>query len=174
MKATVDRRPAPTEHAPYYAGYIGLTPDGNLVKTLTAQIADVEAVFRGMPADRAGYAYAPGKWTLREQLGHLIDTERVFCYRATAFSRADPGQLPGFDQDAWTPLGRYNERDITSVLDEWIAVRRATVAFAAALPDEAWDRTGIASGFPFTVRAAMWIIPGHVNHHFAKIREHYG
>ncbi len=173
MSVRPDRRPVPAEHEAYYAAYIDRTPDGPLVETMTAQIDDVDRTFRGLPAARAGYAYAPGKWTIREVLGHLIDTERVFGYRAVSFSRADPAPLPGFDQALWNPAGRYDERPIDGLVDEWIATRRATIAFAAALPAEAWDRAGIASGFSFTVRAALWILPGHVRYHLAHLAERY-
>lgn len=173
MSSRPDRRPAATEYEAYYSSYIDRTPDGPLVETMTAQIAEVDRTFRGLSPERAGYRYAPGKWTIREVLGHLIDTERVFGYRAVSFSRADPAPLPSFDQALWNPAGRYDERPIGGLVDEWIATRRATIAFAAALPDEAWNRTGIASDFPFTVRAALWILPGHVRYHLAHLADRY-
>lgn len=167
------QRPDATEHDPYYLGYISRTPDGDLVQTLRTQIVDVERVFRHLPEERAAYTYAAGKWTLREVLGHLIDAERVFSYRAAHFSRGDTAPLPSFDQDAWLPAGDYERRPMTDVLDEWVAVRHATVAFAEALPEAGWTRRGVASERPFSVRSALWIIPGHVAYHLEHIERVY-
>lgn len=168
------RRPEPAEYQPYYNGYVSMAPDGDPVATMMAQIPAVVSRFSGLPNATAGYAYAPGKWTVREVVGHLIDTERVFSYRATAFSRADVAPLPGYDQALWNPYGQYHERPLDRILDEWVATRKATIALADALPDNAWDRTGIASGYLFSVRALIWILPGHVNYHLAQVADRYG
>lgn len=168
------QRPAPTEHEAYYSHYISLTPDGDLAATLAAQIAKVGASFGSVSPQRETFTYETGKWTIREVLGHLIDTERVFAYRATAFSRGDTNPLPSFDQAAWAPHGNYNARTLSSLLDEWAAVRRATIALVENLPDAAWGNVGTASGFQFTTRAALWILPGHVEYHLAHLRSAYG
>jgi hypothetical protein len=164
-------RPGADEHEAYYSRYVGLAPDGDVVDSMTAQIGEMERRFRSISPVQAGYSSAPGKWTLRRIVGHLTDTERVFAYRATHMSRADAALLPSFDQDAWNPFGSYDTRTMDSILDEWIATRRSTIALADALPDEAWDRRGVASGFTFTVRACLWILPGHVRHHLALLEE---
>ena len=173
MPAARSRRPAAHEYDAYYANYISRAPEGDVVATMTAQIGELETAFRTVPVARAAARYAPGKWTLREVLGHLVDTERVFSYRATAFSRGDGGPLPSYDQAAWNPFGRYDERPIETVLDEWIAVRRASIALADAMPEEAWERTGVASGLMFTVRSLLWILPGHVAYHMEQVRTRY-
>ncbi|MDX1997617.1 MAG: DinB family protein, partial [Thermoanaerobaculia bacterium] len=115
----------------------------------------------------------PGKWTIKEVLAHLIDTERVFGYRALHFARGDASPLPGFDQDAWSPTTWAAGRSLPSVLGEWQAVRRAFLAFAEGLDPELLDRRGIASGREFSVRAPLFIVVGHVEYHLAHLREHY-
>jgi hypothetical protein len=167
------RRPAAEEHHEYYGTYIALVPDGDVIDVMRGQLADVESLLGPVPSARGAWAYAPGKWTLNEVVGHLIDTERVFAYRATAFSRRDPNPLPSFDQDTWVPCGHYSTRTMRSLLDEWADVRRATIALAAHLPDEAWDYIGTASGRPFTTRACIWIVPGHTAYHLREIRTRY-
>lgn len=168
------RRPDPGEYFEYYGSYVARTPDGDLVATLREQVAVVTATFAPLDEGRASHRYAPGKWSVREVLGHLVDAERVFAHRAVHFARRDPSPLPSFEQDAWLPHARYDERSLASVLDEWCRAREATISLAAALPDEAWDQRGVASGRSFTVRAALWIIPGHVNYHLEHLRAHYG
>ncbi len=167
-------RPAPDEYAPYYSRYISLTPDGDLAVTMRNQIAEIRATFGSLTEARAGFAYAPGKWTIKEILGHLIDTERVFCYRAISISRGDPAPLPSYDQDVWVRSGRYSERPIASLVDEWIAVRLATIAFVEGAPDDAPPRRGVASDNVASAQALLYILPGHVNYHFQTLRALYG
>lgn len=166
-------RPGSDEYAAYYANYIAQVPDGDFLSLVEAQIAEVRALFGGVDEARAARGYAPGKWTVKEVLGHLIDTERVFTYRALSIGRGDPLALPSWEHESWIAPARFNERPLASLLDEWTAVRRATLALLAGFPAEALTRRGSASGNPFSVRALAFIPPGHTTWHLRVLRERY-
>ena len=166
-------RPDPSEFAPFYAGYIAGVPDGDLLNTLERQGRETRAALAGLSDARGDYAYAPGKWTIKEVLGHVADGERVFSYRALTFARGDGGPLPGFDEQAWTPASGARSRTMAELLDELAAVRGATLALLRGLPSEAPTRRGTANDQPITVRALAWIIAGHERHHLRILRERY-
>ena len=166
-------RPAADEYASYYARYITLVPTDDLVTFSRGQIAEVTALFSSVSEERAGFAYAAGKWTFKEVLGHVIDTERVFQYRAMSIARKDPTPLPGFDQDVWNPNGGFNQCSLASLLDQWILVRKAFVAFLESLPADALLRMGRASDNPCSVRALCFIPPGHTAYHLGILKERY-
>jgi hypothetical protein len=166
-------RPDPSEFAPFYAGYIAGVPDGDLLATLEQQGRETRALLEGLSETRGDYAYAPGKWTVKEILGHIADGERVFSYRALTFARGDSGPLPGFDEQAWTPASGARQRTLTDLLDELAAVRAATLALLRNLPADAPLRRGNANGQPISVRALVWIIAGHERHHVRILRERY-
>ena len=113
-------RPDPTEHAEYYAQYIARVPDGEITSTLSNQLAETVGILRSLPEDRETYRYAEDKWTLREVVGHLIDTERMFAYRALAIAREDDVDLPGMDQDAWNRGSNAADRAMVDLIDEWL------------------------------------------------------
>jgi hypothetical protein len=167
-------RPGADEYAPYYARYISLVPAGDLVFLMTQQIAEVVARLRVVSPATAAYRYAPDKWSVRDVLGHLIDTERVFTYRAIAFARGDTASLPSFDQDVWAAGADADHRLLPDLLDEWVDQRRATIAMARGLPGAALHRTGVASGVTFTVRALLHIPHGHVAYHLQHLTTAYG
>jgi hypothetical protein len=171
--AQLNRRPAPSEFAPFYAGYVARVPDGDLLQTLEAGLSDYLATLGTLPEARGGFAYAPGKWTLRELLGHVIDAERVFAYRAMRIARGDTTPLPGFDEKAWVPASQANQRSLADLLAELRAVRVATIALLRHLPEDAIDRVGTASDHPVSVRGLAWIIAGHPIHHLGVVRERY-
>ncbi|MGH7443626.1 MAG: DinB family protein, partial [Longimicrobiales bacterium] len=129
---------------------------------------------RHLDDERARYAYAPGKWTIAEVVGHMGDAERVMSIRALRFARGDETPLPGFDENAYTPAGEFGGRSFASLLDELVAIRRATISLFANLPDAAWTRSGRASDAPVSVRALACIIAGHELHHRALFAERYG
>ena len=173
-------RPAANEHAPYYAGYIDaaeatLAPRGlaDVLALLEAQTADWQALMATVPEAKASVAYAPGKWTLAESLVHVNDTERVFAYRLLRIARGDRTPLPGFEQDDWVPTSRAGNRSLADILAEMYAVRAATLALVRSLDDEAVAQTGVASGKEVTARALVWMIAGHMQHHFGLTRERY-
>lgn len=167
-------RPAATEHAPWFAGYVARIPDGDLVSLLREGHEASLALLRELPEGREQYAYAPGKWTIAELVGHLIDVERVMSYRALWFARGDAVPLPAFDENVWAPEGRFGERSLRNLLAEWTAVRASTVALFDNLPAGAWERIGTAGGQPLSVRAIACIIAGHERHHREILEARYG
>ena len=166
-------RPAADEFAPYYGTYITKVPDGDVVRTLHGQIAQTLEYLRAIPESRGGHRYAPGKWSIREVVGHLADAERIFAYRALRFARGDSTPLASFDENAYVTNARLDERPLASLIDEYEAVRGATVAmFDGLFPDE-WIRAGEASGKRMSVRALAWVVAGHELHHVEVLRTRY-
>jgi hypothetical protein len=166
-------RPTSDEHAAFFAGYISRMPPGDLVTILNTQIADTLALLRAVPESRGDFAYSPGKWTIKEVIGHMSDVERVMSYRALWFARADATPLPAFEENDWAPEGRFGERSLNSLIDELATVRRSTVALFDGIPQLAWTRIGKASGNPLSVRAIACIIAGHERHHREVLQTRY-
>ena len=167
-------RPQDHEYGAFYAAYIARVPEGRWLERLEAQPAELRELVGGYDADRAALPMAPGKWSLLDLLTHLADTERVFAYRLLCFARGDQSELPGFDQDAWARVAASTRRSLTDAIDDFAAVRQATLALLRGLPDEVADRRGVASGKPVTVRALAWMIPGHAQHHLDALRDPQG
>jgi uncharacterized damage-inducible protein DinB len=173
MSTTLMGRPAPDESVPYYHRYIEKVSDEELGTQLTQQLREIEQLFENV-TDRAALArYAEGKWSIKEILGHLADTERIFTYRLLRIARADPTPLEGYDENAYVPAGRFDDRPLPMLLAELRAVRLSTAALLEGLPDEAWARWGEANGSPVTARALAYIIVGHVAHHLGVLRSRY-
>lgn len=167
-------RPLADESIPYYHGYIAKVAGENLGEQLPAQIQELDRMFEHV-TDRAALArYADGKWSIKEVVGHLSDTERIFGYRLLRIARADPTPLPGYDENAYVPAGDFDRRPLNTLLDELRAIRLSTRAMIEGLPLEAWTRRGVANGKPISARALAYIIVGHVNHHMGTLRELYG
>lgn len=166
-------RPAPDEFAPYYGRYIDRVPDGDIVATLRDQIDVTLDALRDIPEARAGFRYAPDKWSIREVVGHLSDAERIFTYRALRIARGDETPLPGFDENAFVSRARLDDRAYAGLIDEYAAVRAASVALFDALFPEEWTRRGIASEKGVSVRALAWIAAGHEIHHLDILRSRY-
>lgn len=153
-------RPDGSEHAEYYARYIAQVPEGDILLTLRDQLPGTLDLLE-VPENRETYRYEEGKWSLREVVGHMIDTERMFAFRGLAMARSDDVDLPGMDQDEWAARSNAGDRPMTDLIKEWIAVRRSTVHLFASMDDSAASRRGRASGYDFTVRSFPWIIAGH-------------
>ncbi len=166
-------RPEATEYAPYFGRYIAKVPDGPILDVLASGLRDTLALLRAIPEERGDYRYAPDKWSVKEVVGHVIDGERVFAYRALRFARNDATPLPGFEQDDYIPAGNFGARTLRDLADELEAVRQSTLHLFRHLDDAALLRGGVASGNPVTVRALAYIIAGHEAHHRAILREHY-
>ena len=173
MSNLLTKKPAADEHAPYYAKYIDAVPPGNVVETLNGQIEETLATLRGASEEASLKRYAEGKWSLREVVGHMADTERIFAYRALRFARADATPLAGFEQNSYIPAARFDARDWRKLIEEFGAVRKSSVLLFEGLDAEAWDRRGVASGNPVSVRALAWMIAGHEVHHMKIVREKY-
>lgn len=161
------------EAADYFFTYIDQVPPGDVVETLSRQSSETLTLLRGLSDEQSRHRYGPDKWTIRQVVSHVNDTERVFAYRALWFARGLDHPLPSFDQDVCITFAGADERDWNTHVDEFSAVRAASVALFRNLPDEAWNRRGIASGNPFTVRALAFITVGHVAHHVRLLRERY-
>ncbi|HEV8613315.1 MAG TPA: DinB family protein [Gemmatimonadales bacterium] len=166
-------RPDPSEYADFYAAYIAAVPEGDLLKLLETQLEETSTLLSGLPEFRANQAYAPGKWTVKEVLGHVSDAERVFAHRALRFARGDATPLPSFDEKTWVPNSGANARTLPDLLEEQRTVREATLALLRHLPADAPTRRGMASGREISVRALAWIIAGHERHHLRILRERY-
>jgi hypothetical protein len=173
MTPATATRPDATEHAPYYGKYIALVQEADVLEALERQIADALALLRTIPESKGDHRYGADKWTIKEVLGHLIDAERVFAYRAMRFARKDPTELPGFDETTYVPAGAFGRRTLADLAVEWEMVRRANLAMFRGLETEAWPRRGSANGNPVSVRALAFIIAGHGRHHVAILRERY-
>jgi uncharacterized damage-inducible protein DinB len=174
MSAFAISRPASDEAAPFYQGYIAEVTGENILEQLAEQLHEVEGLF-GPVEDTAALArYAPGKWSVKEVLGHLTDVERIFSYRLLRVSRGDRTPLPGFDENAYVPAGRFDTRPLQSLMDEFRSVRLSTLAMMRGLPFEGWTNRGEASGTTISARALAYIIPGHVSHHLGVLRDRYG
>ncbi len=167
-------RPEPTEHVPYYAKYIALVPNGDLLTLLDTQHHVTQSVLAPLTREQAKHRYAEGKWSVTEVVGHLADSERIFAYRALRFARGDATPLPGWDENAYTPAGRFDERSLGDVAAEFAAVRSATLALFRGLASDAHTRSGIANGAPISVRALAYIIAGHERHHVGLLHTRYG
>jgi len=166
-------RPDATEYAPFYGTYVGKVPDGDLLELLERQRRETQNLLAGLSDTQALHRYAPGKWSIKEVVGHLMDSERVFCYRALRFARADEKPLQGFDDKAWVPAGSFDARPLADLAAELDAVRRATIALFRGFDAAALARKGTANNNEVTVRALAWIVAGHERHHVAILRERY-
>jgi DinB family protein len=167
-------RPEAGEYAPSFADYVDrVADDEDIVAVLATQLDQTLARLGRIPEARGDYRYAPDKWSIKEIVGHLCDTERVFAYRALRIGRGDTTPLPSFDDQAYVAEVRAGDRTLADLAAEWGDVRRATIALFRNLPAEAWHRRGTASDQPISVRALAYIIAGHVRHHLQVLEERY-
>jgi uncharacterized protein (TIGR03083 family) len=169
MSAVPDR----SEAAEYYFRYIDQVPEGHICGLLDTQGAETVELLRGIPADQSLHRYAPGKWSIRDVVNHLNDTERLFVFRAFWFARGFESPLPSFDQNVAVSAASADDRSWPDLIEEFRAVRAATSTFFRSLPPQAWAQRGIASENPFTVRALAYLAVGHVIHHTRILRERY-
>ena len=173
MSATAPARPEPNEYASYYERYVSKVPDADLLETLERQCAETLALLRALPEERGAHRYEPGKWSIKQLVGHLSDGERLFSYRALSIARGDRAPLPGMEQDEWMAGVDFDARTLADLADEFEAVRASTLHLLRHLSPEAWARRGTASDNEVTVRALAYIIAGHEAHHVGVLRERY-
>ncbi len=166
-------KPQPAEYAPYYGKYVSLVPDGNILQTLGQQLKDTLALLRSISEPQANSRYAPDKWSIKQLTGHVIDTERIFGYRALRFARNDQTPLHGFEQDDYTLNASFDDYTLGELALEFEYVREATLCLFRHLTREAWQRTGTASGSEVSVCALAYIIAGHELHHVNILRTKY-
>jgi hypothetical protein len=164
-------RPDTTEYADFYRGYVSLAPEVEILPTLRTQLTDEFALLKNAPEAEFSRRHPPYTWTIKQVLGHLIDAERIFGCRALRFARGDAAPLPGFDENPYVELGKFDQRSPADLLAEIETVRRSHLFLFENLTDDAWDRRGIASGNEVSVRALAYIMVGHVRHHLAIVRK---
>ena len=161
------------EYNPYYRVYIEALGEVDLLTTLKKQLKNFPKFIKSIPSDKLTHAYAEGKWTIAEVITHILDTERVFQYRALRFARNDQTPLPGFDQDAYVPNSAANERSIKELIKEYKAIRKSTIVLYKTFDATTLGRKGVASNSPMSVAALGFIMCGHQKHHRNIIRERY-
>jgi hypothetical protein len=167
-------RPAKDEYAEWYSGYVARVPDGaDLLALLGEQRDTTAAMLAAVPGERSTFRYAPGKWSVKEVVGHLSDVERIMAYRALRIARGDATPLAGFDEDAYVPEARSDDLGLPDLASEWVAARQASIAMFGNFPAEAWSRRGSANGQAVSVRALAYIIAGHERHHVETLRTRY-
>jgi len=164
--------PDASEYAPYYGRYITLVGGHDVIAALEDQPRETLARL-SLSEEQGDFRYAPDKWSIKEVLGHVIDAERVFAYRALRFARNDRTPLASFEQDDYVRSGNFGDRRLADLIEEFVSVRRATIWLFRQLTGEAWMRRGIASDNPVTVRAIAYIIAGHELHHRRVLQEKY-
>ena len=173
MSQSAIGRPDVSEFAEYYTGYIGKVPGVDIMSVLQAQMESTAALIRGIDDAKGGFRYAPEKWTIKELIGHIIDTERVFAYRALVFSRNDATPLPGFDQEPWAKNANHANVPMSELAAEFQSVRQASIHLFRHLAADDWMRQGIGNNKKMTTRAAAYIIAGHTQHHLDILKERY-
>jgi hypothetical protein len=165
------RKPDSTEYAPYYGKYVALVPEENILAVLEAQLDDMMAFLSTVPDHQGNTRHAPYTWSIKEVVGHLIDTERIFVYRALRFARGDATPLPGFDENAYARVASFDRLALRDLIAEFDCARRSHLWLFKNLPDEAWSRSGEANGNSVTVQALAYIIVGHARHHTGILRK---
>jgi hypothetical protein len=166
-------RPGASEYDPYYERYISLVKTDDIITTLQKQPQDTQALLRPLSAQQAGFRYSPGKWSVKEVLGHMNDTERILSYRALRIGRGDKTPIEGFEQDDYVPNGRFDQRTLEDLLEEFTTIRTATVQLFAHFDAAAAERRGTANQKEISARALGYIIAGHELHHRRILQEKY-
>lgn len=166
-------RPEPGEYAPFYAPYLAQVPEADALPELEAQVERLTSLLGSLPEAQAGHRYAPGKWSIRQLVGHLVDAERVFSYRLFRFSRADDTPLAGFDEDHFVAEGGYDARTLGDLVSEFALLRQANLRMIRGLAPGSLTLTGTANGHPISVRALAFVMAGHVRHHLGILKERY-
>jgi uncharacterized damage-inducible protein DinB len=167
-------RPDPSEHAPYYGKYIALVPDGDILATLETQGGETRRLVAALSEQQAAHRYASDKWSVKEVIGHVADSERIFAYRALRMARGDRTPIEGFEQDDYVRGAQFDRLSVAELAAEFAAVRQATVRLFESLSPEAWTRRGVANKNEVSVRALAYMIAGHELHHRQILREKYG
>lgn len=167
-------RPRTGDNNPYYDRYISLIGDDDIIEVLEEQRKKSEKFLKTFTEKQGNYSYADGKWTMKEVLGHVIDTEKIMAYRALAFARGEKQSLPGFEQDDYVAESNFNNRSLADLINEFLTVRDSNIILFKSFDEEILNRRGIASESEVTVLALIYIIAGHEKHHMKILRKKYG
>jgi uncharacterized damage-inducible protein DinB len=166
-------RPPATEYAQSYASYVALVPEDEILGTIEHQSSVTQKLLASLDESKAAYRYAEAKWSVKQVLGHVIDSERIFAYRALAIARGETQPLPGYDENDYVRHADFDSWRLGDLSEHYALVRRATIVLFRNFPEEAWERRGTASDYSVTTRALAWIIVGHERHHVKVLRERY-
>jgi hypothetical protein len=166
-------RPSPGDAAPYYFGYIDLVPQGDVLAILASGVAETRRALAGVDPERETFRYAPGKWSIREVIGHIVDAERVFGNRAFHIGRGDAAPLPSMEQDDYVATAGADRRPLEALLDELDLARRSHLRMFEGFDSRAWERIGTAAEKPFRARVFPFILAGHEIHHRRVLAERY-
>jgi uncharacterized damage-inducible protein DinB len=166
-------RPAETEYARPYAGYVARVPEENVIEAMEAQTRETAALLASIDEAKAGHRYAEGKWSIKQLVGHIADGERVFAYRALCIARGDTNSLPGFDETTYAAHANFDARPFREIADDFAVARAATLSMLRGFDDEAWQRMGTANEVAVSVRALAYMLLGHERHHVNVLRERY-
>jgi hypothetical protein len=172
MTAAIEH-PASDEYAPYYAAYVSLVPDGDIIQILDGQVDTLPKLLSGLSGEQANFRFGPEEWSVKEVVGHINDAERVFAYRALRFARNDPTPLPGFEQNSYVREANFDARTLPDLVQEFEWLRRANILAFKLLSADMSQRRGMASGYGFSVRALLYIMAGHVEHHVESLKTNY-
>lgn len=167
------KRPASAEYAPYFDTYVRLVPNGSIEELLTAQLGEMRALLGEISDEQASYRYAPGKWSLKQVLGHITDNERVWAYRLLRIARGDAIVFESYDQDKFIQEASFDSLTISELIDDYSFVRRSTLSLLRGLSEAVWSQQGELYGKPLTARAAAYVIAGHELHHRSVIKQKY-
>jgi len=167
-------RPSPSEYFSYFERYLARVPESDVLPVLKHQIEAIRRSFAKVSDERAGFRYAPEKWSVRQVLGHIIDAERVFGYRALCIARGERISLPSFEEDQYVATAGHDRFPLPELVEEFSDVRRSNLHLFAHLEESAWERIGVANDHPLSTRAVEFIMAGHLRHHGAVLTERYG
>jgi uncharacterized damage-inducible protein DinB len=166
-------RPTETDYAPPHASYVALVGEDDILSAMEQQSSETQKLLASLDEARAAYRYGEGKWSIKEVIGHIVDAERIIGYRALAVARGDAQPLPGFDENSYVTNASFDSWKLGDLSEEYALVRRSDIVFFKNLPEEAWDRRGIANGHPVNVRGLAYVIVGHERHHLKVLRDKY-
>ncbi|PYQ26973.1 MAG: DinB family protein [Acidobacteria bacterium] len=167
------QRPAESDYAPAFAGYVSLVAEEDVLSVLEQQSSETQKLISSLDEQRAAHRYAEGKWSVKEVIGHVTDAERVFGYRAPCIARGETNSLPGFDENAYMKYANFDSWRLGDLAEAYALVRRSNIVLFRNLDEEAWNRRGIANNNPITVRALAFVLAGHERHHLKVLRERY-
>ena len=174
MSTSLRARPDAVEYPAWYGAYVACVPDGDIVTLLRRGGDELASALGAIPESSGGYRYADDKWTVRTLLGHMVDAERIFAYRALRIARGDTTPLPGFEENDFARTAGADARTVADIVSELLVVRDATVRLFQSFPDDAWVRSGMVNNGQVSVRALAYIIAGHATHHRSVLRDRYG
>jgi len=166
-------RPTPNEYNLYFEGYINQVPEGNIVSLMESQLDDAVKFFKEIPNEKHNYRYAENKWNVKEVLGHIIDCERIFSYRALRVARNDKTPLAGFEQDDYIKFANFDKLNFEDLIEQFYFLRKSNLQMFKSFDEEYFTRIGISNNHEISTRALAYIIVGHVIHHIKILKERY-